>query len=122
MIEEKIAYCGLICEECPAYLATREKDPQKRRKLRAKIASICNKLYKLELTAEDINDCDGCFADTDRIFSGCLNCEIRKCAIEKGVKNCAYCEEYPCSKLDIIFKSEPEAKKRLDKKKVVNRK
>jgi len=31
-------------------------------------------------------------------------CEVRKCGEEKGVKNCAYCSEYVCEKLDNFYK------------------
>jgi hypothetical protein len=41
-------------------------------------------------------------------------CEIRKCGMEKGLKNCGYCITYPCAKLDVIFKHYTVAKKTLD--------
>jgi len=45
---------------------------------------------------EDIN-CDGCISET--VIPFCEECNVRKCGLEKGVKNCAYCTEYPVKNL-----------------------
>ncbi len=37
-----------------------------------------------------------------------------ECGKDKDVQNCGHCADYPCDKLDWIFKVEPEAKRRLD--------
>jgi len=39
----------------------------------------CSKLYGVNLQLKDITDFDECKANTGRLFSGCLYCEIRKC-------------------------------------------
>ena len=109
-----IAYCGLACRTCAIYLATREKDPKKKREMRAEIARKINELYKEKIGAEDVTDCDGCSSEGGRLFAGCKKCEIRKCARQKNVDNCAHCSEYPCERLKKFFVTEPDAKKRLD--------
>lgn len=114
-MELHISYCGLICRTCPIHLATREIDQAKRKKMRANIAEQCNKLYGTKYGQEDINDCDGCRAETGRLFSGCKTCSIRSCAKNKGLDNCACCSEYACEQLLKLFATEPEAKKRLDR-------
>jgi hypothetical protein len=114
---EMIAYCGLNCFKCQIYLATRETDPKKQRKMREDIVIAIKKYLGEEKRIEDITDCDGCKAQGGRLYSNCQKCQIRKCASEKGVENCAYCSEYPCEKLRKFFDSEGEqagAKKRLD--------
>ena len=114
---EMIAYCGLNCIKCPIYLATREKNPKKQRREREQIVIAIKKYLGEEKRVEDITDCDGCKAQGGRLYSGCQECQIRKCASEKGLENCAYCSEYPCEKLSKFFVSEGEqggAKKRLD--------
>ncbi|MBN1409453.1 MAG: DUF3795 domain-containing protein [Spirochaetales bacterium] len=68
----------------------------------------------MNMQIQDITDCDGCQAN-ERLFSGCSKCEIRKCAINKEMSSCAFCEEYVCDKLTQHFKHDPEAKKRLEK-------
>jgi hypothetical protein len=109
-----ISYCGLICDTCPIHLATLEQDASKQLAMRANIAQICNEKYGIYLLPADINNCDGCKANTGRLFSGCLDCEIRKCANEKNVENCAYCTNYACDKLMKMFTDEPETRQRLD--------
>jgi len=115
--EEMIAYCGLNCTTCPIYLATREKNPKKQRREREQIVIAIKKYLGEEKRVEDITDCDGCKTQSGRLYSGCQKCQIRKCASEKGLENCAFCREYPCEKLSKFFDSEDKegvAKKRLD--------
>lgn len=113
-MDEEIAYCGLVCQRCAIYLATREQDEEKRHKMREEIAQEIKKHYGEECRPEDVTDCDGCKSE-GRLLSGCRRCEIRKCARQKGVENCARCSEYACEKLEELFATDPEAKKRLDK-------
>lgn len=95
-------------------MATREQDAKKQRQMRADIAKKINDIYKKKLKAEDVTDCDGCKTEGGRLFSGSQKCEIRQCARGKGIKNCAYCGEYPCKQLKKFFASDPDAKARLD--------
>ena len=113
-MNEIIAYCGLYCHSCPIYLATREENDQIRNKMRGEIAEQIKEHYGWEYRPEDIIDCDGCCTESDRLFSGCSQCQIRKCARKKRVENCAYCDEYACEKLEEIFQMEPDTRKRLD--------
>ncbi|HYK89715.1 MAG TPA: DUF3795 domain-containing protein [Acidobacteriota bacterium] len=108
-----IAYCGLNCRTCQIYLATRVSDKEQQIRMKTDIARLCREHYGLEYEPEDITDCDGC-AQGGRLFSGCSVCLIRKCAVEKSVENCAYCDEYVCANLAAHFSSEPTAKTRLD--------
>ena len=115
--EEMIAYCGLNCFTCQIYLATRETNPEKQRQMREQIVIAIKQYLGEEKRIEEITDCDGCKAQSGRLYSNCRKCEIRKCASEKGLENCAYCSEYACDKLSKFFDSEGEqagAKKRLD--------
>ena len=82
--------------------------------MRAEIAKQIKELYSQDYKPQDITDCDGCKTENGRLFSGCKNCEIRKCARQKGIENCAHCNEYACEKLDTLFTTYPEAKSRLD--------
>ena len=117
MVSEMIAYCGLNCVTCPIYLATRETDPKKQRQMREGIASYITKHFDTETRSEDITDCDGCTMKGRRLFSECQKCQVRRCAREKGLENCAYCSEYACEKLSKLYDSgsvDASAKKRLD--------
>jgi len=114
-MEDSLSYCGLVCGTCPIYLATREQNEEKRRKVRVDIARQIEEHYGQEFKPEDVTDCDGCKTKGQRLFSGCRSCLIRKCAIEKEIENCAYCGEYTCEKLQEFFARDPEAKERLEK-------
>jgi hypothetical protein len=108
-MQEIVAYCGLVCNECPAYAATQKNDDQ----ARAKVAEEWSIQFKHDFQAEDIN-CNGCLADGDVQFSYCSMCDIRKCGVDRKVLNCAYCVDYPCDKLDKFHAAVPEAKAKLE--------
>jgi hypothetical protein len=111
---EMVAYCGLTCQTCPIYLATRQESKEEQASMRAEIVKLCKEQYGINYKLEDITDCDGCRTEGGRLFSACKNCPIRKCAREKGLENCAYCAEYACDKLEAFFKTDPTARTRLD--------
>ena len=113
-MDEMIAYCGLRCGTCAILLATRETDDEKKHKMRIEIAQQIKKHYGRDCKAEDVTDCDGCKTEGGRLFSGCCKCQIRKCAREKSIENCAYCTEYTCEKLKKLFVTDSDAKKRLE--------
>jgi len=62
----------------------------------------------------EVNDCDGCRAITGRLFSGCMTCEVRKCASQKNIENCAYCNDYACERLMKFFETDYGAQTRLE--------
>ena len=97
-MEKMIAYCGIVCSECDAFIATQNDDDAKRKE----VTALWKKEFNFDVKPEDIN-CDGCLATTDRLWGYCHACEIRKCGQGKGVENCAYCDEYPCHKLVKFF-------------------
>ena len=109
-MDKMIAYCGIVCTECPAFEATQKDDDAKRKK----VAEAWSKQYKMPIKPEDIN-CDGCKSQGKRIINHCYVCEIRKCGKQKQVENCAYCEEYACEKLTKFFAMAPHAKTSLEK-------
>lgn len=104
-----IACCGLDCGECPAFIATEKNDYEEK----VKVAKEWSEMYKTEFKPKDIN-CDGCLATSGRQVPYCSACEIRKCVYEKNYANCAYCNDYPCTKLSGID-TVPEAKANLER-------
>ncbi len=104
-----IAYCGLNCEECPAYQATQNNDQG----LREKVAIGWSKEFNWDLTAEDIN-CDGCKSVEGAHFSYCFKCIMRPCAMKRSVSTCADCIEYPCRDLMEFLDLVPSAKATLE--------
>lgn len=106
---EMIAYCGLTCHSCGAFQATLSDDDAKRQE----VAGLWSKMYGANLEPGDIN-CAGCLSDVEPLFAHCRVCEVRKCASEKGVANCAHCPDYACDMLQAFFKLAPEAKAQLE--------
>jgi hypothetical protein len=107
-MNEMIAYCGLACHDCEAFIATMNQDNEKRRI----VAEKWSKEFNTNLKAEDIH-CTGCISQSNNLFNHCQVCAIRKCGIEKGVLNCAYCDDFPCQKLNDFFIMVPGAKVKL---------
>jgi hypothetical protein len=107
--KQMVATCGLVCDECPAYIATQKNDNAQR----AETAKKWSQLYHADIQPADIN-CDGCQSASPRLFHHCFECEIRACALEKKVSTCAACPEYSCQKLDGFLAMVPEARAMLE--------
>lgn len=92
-MEKLIAYCGLNCAECGAYVATKNNDQA----LREKTAAEFSEMYGSNVTPDMVR-CTGC-KDGSILMAQCLDCEIRKCASAKGIKNCGACGEFKHCKI-----------------------
>jgi hypothetical protein len=108
MSRKMIAYCGLGCTECPAYLATQANDPVAAKK----IAAEWSKAYGADVKVEHVW-CDGCLVEGKKC-AHCGECKIRACARNLGVENCARCDKYPCAELEGFFKMAPTARASLE--------
>jgi len=108
-MDKIIAFCGINCAECLAFIAHKNDDNQ----LRVKTAEQWSKEFKTEMKPEDIN-CVGCTPLEGPHIGHCGVCEIRKCGLEKGVATCAHCDDYACEKLAKFFEMVPAAKATLD--------
>lgn len=104
-----LAYCGLVCTDCSAYIATQKGDIPALEQIAAKWGKELN----LALTWEDCR-CDGCLATTGRQIDYCRECQVRACAIARGLENCAHCPDYACEKLERVFGFAPEARTKLE--------
>ena len=98
----EISSCGLVCEECNAFIAYKTDDNA----LREETAKLWSEQYRVKIKPEDVN-CTGCRQDGAKI-GHCQVCEIRKCGIEKDVPNCGQCEQFACDKLEGFFKMFPD--------------
>jgi hypothetical protein len=104
------AMCGLDCSICPAFIARKTNDQA----LREKTAVQWSKDYHVEFKPKMVN-CDGCTAIGGVHIGHCAECEIRICALAKGVRNCALCAEYPCPTISAFIAKVPPAKENLEK-------
>lgn len=104
-----IACCGLDCAQCEGYLATQADDNA----MRAQTAKDWSVRFNADIKPEHIN-CDGCRTEGKKSFYCANLCEIRKCAHEKELDNCAACGSYPCPTLAPFFQTAPQARAALD--------
>ena len=70
-MEKMIAFCGIVCTECPGFIAT-QKDSDEERK---RVAESWSKMYNIEIKPEEIN-CDGCLTTNGRLVNYCKVCEV----------------------------------------------
>lgn len=108
-MDKMISKCGLICTECPAFIAYNTDNEE----LREKTAEQWSKMYNATILPEAVN-CVGCQVDEGTLFHHCTVCEIRKCARSKKVETCVDCDEYKCERITEFFGWVPEAEKILD--------
>ena len=108
-MRDMIAYCGLDCEKCDAYLATIHNDYA----LREKTARLWAELNHAPILPEHIN-CEGCRADGVKTVYCESLCRIRQCALKKGVTTCGDCLDLEtCQSIGEILSNNPDALENL---------
>jgi len=106
-----VAYCGIVCTECPAYIATQANDLAKLEEL----AEQVRQEYGAVNATVDSVMCDGCLSLSERKCSYCIECAIRACGIRRGVVNCAHCTDYAsCETLNGFLTMVPAARATLE--------
>ena len=108
-MKDMIAYCGLDCEKCDAYLATKNDDQM----LREKTARLWAELNHAPILPEHIN-CQGCRAEGIKtVFCDSL-CAVRRCARKRAVATCGDCADLEqCQTVGAILSNRPEALENL---------
>lgn len=104
-----IAYCGLNCEQCEAFIATKANDDV----LRTQVAEKWARLYSAQIKPEHIN-CTGCKGAGVKTLYCQQLCGVRRCATTRAVSTCADCDDYPCDALNEMFRAAPQAKVTLE--------
>lgn len=107
---QNLAFCGLNCSECSAFIARQTDDQALREKTAKEWTS-----GEFVVTPEQIN-CTGCHSDEDCFFH-CSQCAVRSCSSDKGFNTCAECSDYPCEdKLEALWSHlSPNARENLEK-------
>jgi Protein of unknown function (DUF3795) len=98
MGDEVVGVCGLLCSECDAYKATMADDA-------AAIEAIAKKAseqWGVAITPE-ATWCAGCVGPDERKSGYTGECQIRACAVDRGLTSCAECTRFPCDKLNEWF-------------------
>ena len=108
-MRDMIAYCGLDCEQCDAFLAMLHDDQA----LREKTAKLWGELNNAPILPEHIN-CEGCRVDgVKTVFCDSL-CKIRQCVLKKGVTTCGDCPDLEtCQTVGTVIANNPDALKNL---------
>ena len=107
-LDPHIAYCGLDCSGCEVFRATAFDDDQMRQAYADKIKLD----WKIEIDPAGVN-CYGC--RDERPKTGfCASCEVRQCTAERGLENCATCEDYGCDKLQRVHAAMVNVGKAID--------
>lgn len=105
-----IAFCGLDCAACPAYIATQANDEEGRNR----IAENWSKELGLKVSPDDCI-CDGCQPfEGGRLGGYCSECPMRACNIEHAYEHCGQCPAYMCDDLSKFVGGSKEAKDRLE--------
>lgn len=89
---ETAAICGLFCESCRYYIATQENEG-------------LEELAKSAGQPVEQIRCNGCRSDTVTYY--CRTCDMKLCAMEKGIDFCSECGEYPCDMLKEFQAAKP---------------
>ena len=112
-----LACCGLDCRQCPIYIATVTDDDALRREAAREWSTLygdylSERLGRREFEIEEMS-CGGC--RSANLFVGCSVCEIRACAIARGLDSCARCGEYAtCRALNRFYAVHPGARAALE--------
>ena len=110
-MKEMFGYCGLDCGKCDAYQATVRNDDE----LRKKTAELWSELNGYPIRPEDIN-CLGCKGEGVKTYFCSSLCEVRKCAVEKKIRSCGFCEQMnDCNKLKAFTDNNPDLLNNLKK-------
>jgi hypothetical protein len=108
-MDDLLAPCGLDCGKCPAYIATQANDAR----ALARVADEWSKAFNFKLTLEEVI-CDGCTTESKRKYAYIKTCGVRLCALARGVRTCAHCDDYGCDTLIEFFNNVPRTRGLLE--------
>ncbi len=108
-MKQLIGYCGIDCEKCDAYIATKNNDQT----LREKTAKLWSELNNAPILPEHIN-CEGCRVNGKKTVYCDSLCAIRHCAMEKRVTTCGDCPKMDtCPIVGALHANNPESRQNL---------
>lgn len=101
--------CGMDCERCEAYRATREQDNAALAKIAAREEGQGFGSFILPSRMR----CTGCVAPGEKSLT-CASCPIRECAMLNHIPHCGFCPDFPCELGSEVWEAVPEYKHNLD--------
>jgi hypothetical protein len=91
-LENLAAPCGLYCGACSILAAGRKNDPKVMELIAMGVADYLGHPVEVKDLA-----CEGCHSDVVAIM--CRECELRACALLKGLTHCSQCADFPCQQI-----------------------
>ena len=105
-----IGCCGMDCDACEARKATLRNDVKALARIAAGQEGEGHGSFILPSRVK----CTGCLeAGTKSVC--CNECRIRMCAMDNGIPNCGFCENFPCELGSTVWEAVPEYKHNLEK-------
>ncbi len=100
-MEKKAIYsrCGMRCDLCLIYRPNVERDDR-----REAVCAAYRKMFPSFEPDPTAIICDGCLCEGQDAVLFDPGCKARACVLEKGLRFCGACENYPCA----IFPAEPD--------------
>lgn len=109
MGKEEICYCGLYCGNCiqkqsvtPAAIALRDQMKQAGYEEFGTMLPGFEPFFEFLNAMAEQGACTNCMDGGGNPY-----CGVRICVKEKGIKMCAFCEEYPCETFRKLFLTYP---------------
>lgn len=93
-----VASCGGYCGRCPFHYLAHIENKEKRKK-----AEELSKQFNMDIEPDEIR-CLGCHGSIQS--SWCATCSIRQCTEKRKILTCAFCDEFPCQKLETFYHEE----------------
>lgn len=99
----KLTYCGNDCNLCPRFMGTKDNNTDELKRA----AEMWLKVgWRERVLSPDEMKCYGCSS------AEWCRYEIEECCEEKNIDNCGYCNNYPCNKINEVFKESKEYEER----------
>ena len=103
-MDEIVSRCGFRCYACPAFAGNNKTFADQ-----LKTAAGWSRYFGIKMSPDKIR-CNGCLSEDCGGYDLPDNeCPIRPCVLERGMKSCADCFDFPCEKLETRMKSVNEA-------------
>ena len=93
-VNPMMSACGVMCSDCPAYLAVSRGLAYQQR-----VVEAWHRIYDLDEPTANIS-CGGCLGPDEDVFHTCLRCTARRCCLSSGYASCAECSKKECEDLE----------------------
>ncbi len=93
-MSKMVSACGVLCSDCPAYLADMKGPDYQQR-----VAKAWREFFGRNDLSQDIS-CHGCLSPDDQVFHTSRKCQARLCCLSRIFTTCAECPVESCPTLE----------------------